>query len=194
MVEVALLALLVLMLTLTIGVPLPFCFGAALMVMSVVGGVTMKGTMVWGFGQLANPILLAIPLFILAGTLMSVSGLAASLLRLVNIFIGHVRGGLGVVATLSCALIGAISGSGLTGVAAIGPLLIPEMVRQGYPRGYSSALVACSSVLGLLIPPSVTMIVFGWVTDTSILAAFLATLGPGLLLMKRPGFRGGWLV
>ena len=183
MVEIAMLSLLVLVLTLSIGVPLPFCFGAALMVMSVIGGVTMKGAMLWGMGQLANPILLAIPLFILAGTLMSVSGLAASLLRLVNIFIGHVRGGLGVVATCSCALIGAISGSGLTGVAAIGPLLIPEMVRQGYPRGYASALVACSSVLGLLIPPSVTMIVYGWVTDTSILAAFLATLGPGLLIM-----------
>ena len=70
------------------------------MVMSLVGGVTMKGTMLWGFGQLANPVLLAIPLFILAGTLMSVSGIAASLLQLVNVFIGHVRGGLGVVATV----------------------------------------------------------------------------------------------
>ncbi len=182
MVEVALLALGVLVLTLSIGVPLPFCFGSALMVMSLVGGVTMKGTMLWGFGQLANPVLLAIPLFILAGTLMSASGIAASLLRLVNIFIGHIRGGLGVVAAVCCAIIGAISGSGLTGVAAIGPLLIPEMARQGYPRGYASALVACSSVLGLLIPPSVTMIVYGWVTDTSILACFLATLGPGLLI------------
>ncbi len=182
MVEIALIALGVLVLTLSIGVPLPFCFGAALMVMSLVGGITMKGTMMWGFSQLANPVLLAIPLFILAGTLMSVSGIAASLLRLVNVFIGHIRGGLGVVATVSCAIIGAISGSGLTGVAAIGPLLIPEMAKQGYPRGYASALVACSSVLGLLIPPSVTMIVYGWVTDTSILAAFLATLGPGLLI------------
>ena len=182
MVEIALLALGVLVITLTIGVPLPFCFGAALMVMSLVGGITMKGTMMWGFSQLANPVLLAIPLFILAGTLMSASGIAASLLRLVNVFIGHIRGGLGVVATVSCAIIGAISGSGLTGVAAVGPLLIPEMAKQGYPRGYASALVACSSVLGLLIPPSVTMIVYGWVTDTSILAAFLATLGPGLMI------------
>jgi len=182
MVEVAVLALGVLVLTLSIGVPLPFCFGSALMVMSLVGGVTMKGTMLWGFGQLANPVLLAIPLFILAGTLMSASGIAASLLKLVNVFIGHIRGGLGVVATVSCAIIGAISGSGLTGVAAVGPLLIPEMAKQGYPRGYASALVACSSVLGLLIPPSVTMIVYGWVTDTSILACFLATLGPGLLI------------
>jgi tripartite ATP-independent transporter DctM subunit len=182
MIEIALLSLGVLVATLTIGIPLPFCFGAALMVMSLLGGITMKGTMLWGIGQLVNPVLLAIPLFILAGTLMSVSGIAASLLRFVNIFIGHIRGGLGAVATLSCAIIGAISGSGLTGVAAIGPLLIPEMVRQGYPRGYSAALVACSSVLGLLIPPSVTMIVFGWVTETSILAAFLSTLGPGLLI------------
>jgi len=183
MVEIALAALAILVITLSIGVPLPMCFGAALMVMSLIGGVTMKGTMLWGYGQLANPVLLAIPLFILAGTLMSVSGIAASLLKLVNVFIGHVRGGLGVVATLCCAIIGAISGSGLTGVAAIGPLLIPEMAKQGYPRAYASALVACSSVLGLLIPPSVTMIVYGWVTDTSILASFLATLGPGLMIM-----------
>ena len=182
MLEVALLALAVLVVALSIGVPLPMCFGAGLMVMSLLGGVTMKGTMLWGFGQLGNPVLLAIPLFILAGTLMSVSGIAASLLKLVDVFIGHVRGGLGVVATLSCAVIGAISGSGLTGVAAIGPLLIPEMTKQGYPRGYATALVACSSVLGLLIPPSVTMIVYGWVTDTSILASFLATLGPGLMI------------
>ncbi|UCE30107.1 MAG: TRAP transporter large permease [Burkholderiales bacterium] len=182
MLEVAFLAIGVLVLTLTLGVPLPFCFGAGLMVMSLLGGVTMKGNMLWGFGQLANPVLLAIPLFVLAGTLMSQSGIAAALLRFVNVFVGHVRGGLGVVASVSCAIIGAISGSGLTGVAAIGPLLIPEMERQGYPRAYATALIANSSVLGLLIPPSVTMIVYGWVTDTSILACFLATLGPGLLI------------
>lgn len=105
-----------------------------------------------------------------------------SLLNFVNIFVGRIRGGMGVVATFSCALIGAISGSGLTGVAATGPLLIPEMVSKGYPRGYATALVANSSVLGLLIPPSVTMIIYGWVTDTSILACFLASAGPGLLI------------
>ncbi len=142
----------------------------------------MKGTMVWGFTQLANPVLLCIPLFVFAGTIMSESGIAASLLRFVNIFVGRIRGGLGVVAAVSCAIIGAISGSGLTGVAATGPLLIPEMAAKGYPRGYATALVANSSILGLLIPPSVTMIIYGWVTDTSILACFLATLGPGLLI------------
>ena len=183
MVEVTLLAVGVLVLFLTLGVPLPFCFGGALMVMYFVGDVIMKGNILWGFQQLGNPILLAIPLFVLAGTIMSESGIAASLLRFVNAFIGHVRGGLGVVAAVSCAVIGAISGSGLTGIAAIGPLLIPEMEKRGYPREYATALIANSSILGLLIPPSVTMIVYGWVTDTSILACFLATLGPGLLIM-----------
>lgn len=183
MIEIALLAITVLVVTLTLGVPLPYCFGAALMVMYFFGGVTMKGMMLWGTQQLGNPVLLAIPLFVLAGTVMSESGIAASLLRFVNAFIGHIRGGLGVVAAVSCAVIGAISGSGLTGIAAIGPLLIPEMEKRGYPREYATALIANSSILGLLIPPSVTMIVYGWVTDTSILACFLATLGPGLLIM-----------
>jgi tripartite ATP-independent transporter DctM subunit len=183
MVEIALMAVGVLVLLLTLGVPLPYCFGGGLMVMYFVGDVTMKGNMLWGFQQLGNPVLLAIPLFVLAGTVMSQSGIAGSLLNFVNGFIGHVRGGLGVVAAVSCAIIGAISGSGLTGIAAIGPLLIPEMEKRGYPREYATALVANSSILGLLIPPSVTMIVYGWVTDTSILACFLATAGPGLLVM-----------
>ncbi len=181
-VTVSLISLGVLVVLLSFGVPLPYCFGGALMVMCSFGGGTMKGTMVWGFTQLANPVLLCIPLFVFAGTIMSESGIAASLLRFVNIFVGRIRGGLGVVASVSCAIIGAISGSGLTGVAATGPLLIPEMAAKGYPRGYATALVANSSILGLLIPPSVTMIIYGWVTDTSILACFLATLGPGLLI------------
>ena len=183
MVEVALIAVAALVVLLTLGVPLPFCFGAGLAVMYYLGDAIMRGNFMWGFQQLGNPVLLAIPLFVLAGTIMSQSGIAASLLKFVNVFIGHIRGGLGVMAAVSCAIIGAISGSGLTGVAAVGPLLIPEMERHGYPRAYATALVANSSILGLLIPPSVTMIVYGWVTDTSILACFLATLGPGLLIM-----------
>jgi tripartite ATP-independent transporter DctM subunit len=181
-VTVSLIALAILVFLLSFGVPLPYCFGGALMFMVFFGGATMKGTMLWGFSQLSNPVLLCIPLFVFAGTIMSESGIAASLLRFVNIFVGRIRGGLGVVATMSCAIIGAISGSGLTGVAATGPLLIPEMTAKGYPRGFATALVTNSSVLGLLIPPSVTMIIYGWVTDTSILACFLATLGPGLLI------------
>jgi len=167
---------------LTMGVPLPFCFGGGLMFMATAGDVTMKGMMMWGLNQITNPVILCVPLFIFAGSLMSESGIAESLLDFVNVFVGRIKGGLGVVAAVSCAIIGAISGSGLTGIAATGPILIPRMEKEGYPRGYATALVTDSSILGLLIPPSVTMIVYGWVTETSILACFLSTVGPGILI------------
>jgi len=168
---------------LTIGVPLPFCFGGALLFMTFFAKTSMKGLLIWGFSQVTNPVLLAIPLFILAGGVMSESGIAKSLLDFVNSFIGRIKGGLGVVAVVTCAIIGAISGSGFTGVAATGPILIPRMVKEKYPRSYATALVTCSSILGLLIPPSVIMIIYGWVTETSILACFIATVGPGLLIV-----------
>ncbi|MCF7935591.1 MAG: TRAP transporter large permease [Synergistales bacterium] len=182
MLTIVLFSLIILVVFLTLGVPLPFCFGGALMFMSIVGEVTMKGMMLWGIGQITNPVLLCVPLFIFAGTIMSESGIARYLLEFVNVFVGRIKGGLGVVSAVACAIIGAISGSGFTGVAAMGPILIPRMEEEGYPRGYATALVVNSSILGLLIPPSVIMIVYGWVTETSILACFLATVGPGVLI------------
>ncbi len=164
-------------------VPLPYCFGGALLFMSFFGDVSMKSMMLWAFDQMINPVLLASPMFILAGILMGGSGIAKKLLDFVDVFIGHIKGGLGVVCCVTCAIIGAISGSGFTGVAATGPIMIPRMVEQGYPRGFSTALLSVSSILGLLIPPSAIMILYGWVTETSILACFLSTLGPGLLIM-----------
>jgi len=183
MMTIVLFDMLVLIILLTLGVPLSFCFGGALLFMSIFTEVSMKGLFLWGFNQIINPILLTIPLFVLAGGVMSESGIAKYLLNFVNTFIGRLKGGLGVVAVVTCAIIGAISGSGLTGVAAIGPILIPQMVKEKYPRGYATALVTCSSILGLLIPPSTIMIIYGWVTETSILACFLATVGPGLLIV-----------
>ncbi len=178
----ALVSLGILVFLLSLGVPLPFCFGGALMYMSIVAEVSMKGMLMWGLQQILSPVLLCAPLFIFAGGLMSECGIARSLLDFVDTFVGRIRGGLGVVAAVSCAIIGAISGSGLTGLAATGPILIPRMAERGYPRGYAAALVTDSSILGLLIPPSVVMVVYGWVTETSILACFLSTLIPGILI------------
>lgn len=183
MISLTLASLGVLVVLLTFGVPLPFCFGGALAYMALVGNVSMKGMLMWGLQQILSPVLLCVPLFIFAGGLMGISGIAKYLLDFVDGFVGRIKGGLGVVATVTCAIIGAISGSGFTGVAATGPLLIPRMVEKGYPRGYATALITDSSILGLLIPPSVIMIVFGWVTETSILACFLSTVIPGLLVM-----------
>lgn len=183
MLEEAIISLLILVLMLSFGSPLPFCFGGALMYMCFFTPVSMKGMLMWSLQQVLSPVLLCVPLFIFAGSLMSESGIARHLLDFVDTFIGRIRGGLGVVASVTCAIIGAISGSGFTGVAAIGPILIPRMVEKGYPRGYATALITDSSILGLLIPPSVIMIVYGWVTETSILACFLATVLPGILVM-----------
>jgi len=171
----------ILMILLSVGVPIAFCFSGALLFMSIIGEVSMKGMMLWGLQQILSPALLCIPLFIFAGALMSDSGIAKRLLEFVDIFVGRVRGGLGYVATISSAIIGAISGSAFTGVAATGNILIPEMEKRGYPRPFATALVTVSSILGVLIPPSTPMILFGWVTGTSVLACFLSTVGPGLL-------------
>lgn len=183
MLTIVLLDVILLIFLLMLSIPLPYTFGGALAFMVIFGDVSMKSMMFWGFNQIISPVLLASPLFILAGTLMGESGIAERLLDFADIFVGKIKGGIGVVAVVTCAIIGAISGSGFTGVAATGPILIPRMVEEGYPRGYSTALVTVSSVLGLLIPPSVIMIIYGWVTDTSILAAFLSTVGPGLLIV-----------
>ena len=182
MLTIVLIDVILLVTLLMLSVPLPYCFGGALAFMAVAGGASMRSMMLWGFSQMISPILLASPLFILAGLIMARSGVAEHLLNFADIFVGRIKGGIGVVAVTTCAVIGAISGSGFTGVAATGPVLIPRMVEQGYPRGYATALVTVSSVLGLLIPPSVIMIIYGWVTETSILAAFLSTVGPGLAI------------
>lgn len=182
MITMVAICVLLLIVLLICGVALPFCFGAALMFMAFTGGVLMKSMLLWDYTQIISTTLLASPLFILAGTYMGGSGIATKLLDFVDSFVGRIRGGLGVVSVISCAIIGAISGSGFTGVAATGPVIIPRMTNQGYPRGYATALVTVSSVLGLLIPPSGIMILYGWQTGTSILACFMATVGPGVLI------------
>ena len=174
--------IIILVVLLMLSIPLPYCFGGALMFLALCGDVSMKSMMLWVYTQSIGTVLLASPMFILAGTYMGGSGVAQKLLDLCDAFVGRIKGGLGIVSIVTCAIIGAISGSGFTGVAATGPIMIPRMVEQGYPRGFATALVTVSSVLGLLIPPSAIMIIYGWITETSILACFLSTVGPGLLV------------
>lgn len=180
--EALFIALAVIILYIFIGGPIPFCFGLALMIMHYVGDISMKGLLMFGLYQLTNPILLSVPLFVFAGKIMAESGIAKHLLNFVNDFVGHIRGGLGVVSVITCAILGAVSGSAMTGVAATAPIMLPRMLEEGYPRDYAAALITTSSVLGLLIPPSITMISYGWLSDTSIVACFMATLVPGLLI------------
>ncbi|MDY4033091.1 MAG: TRAP transporter large permease [Pyramidobacter sp.] len=180
-VTLSIISLLILMILLSLGVPIAFCFSGALLFMVTFGGISMKGMMMWGLQQILSPSLLCVPLFIYAGSLMSGSGIAKYLLDFVDVFVGRVKGGLGIVAIVTCGIMGAISGSAFTGLAATGSMLIPEMVKRGYPRSCATALITASSILGTLIPPSTPMIIFGWVTNTNVLACFLSTVGPGIL-------------
>jgi len=170
---------------LIIGVPVPFCFAAACLFLFALGDIGNASFLIGaGFGKISSIIIVAIPLYILAGGLMSHGGIAGRLIEVADAALGRTKGGLGLVVICTTAVFGAISGMASSAVAAIGTIMIPKMVDRGYDRAYAATLVSASSVLALLIPPSASMILFGWVTGTSITACFLAPVVPGLLLIS----------
>lgn len=126
--------------------------------------------------------LLAVILFTLAGNIMSRGGIAHRLIRLAEVFLGRSTGGLGIVAIVACMVVASISGTGSATVAAIGLAMIPAMVRKGYDRAFSGALVAAAGGIGVIIPPSVVMIVYAVTARVSVTDMFLAGLLPGLLV------------
>ena len=172
-----------------LGVPVALTFVAAAVFLVVFGDYGSTTFLITsGFSKVSSVVLLAIPLYILAGAIMTQGGIALRLLEFADAFFGRFRSGLGFVVVVTTAVFGAISGMASSAVAAIGSITIPRMVEQGYDRGYATALVSCSAVLALLIPPSASMILFGWVTSTSIAACFLAPVIPALLLISLFGF------
>lgn len=134
------------------------------------------------FAGMNSSSLLAIPFFILAGNLMSRS-ITTKLIEVANAFIGHIKGSLGMVTVVASGLFGAISGSGVATASAIGGITIPAMKREGYPAPFASAVASISSILGPIIPPSVTLIVYASITNVSVSQLFIGSVIPGLLLI-----------
>jgi tripartite ATP-independent transporter DctM subunit len=126
--------------------------------------------------------LLAIPFFILMGELMNASGMTGRLIRLADDLVGHVTGGLAQVNVVTNALVGGPSGSSNADAAVISKVLVPEMVKRGYDRAWSSALTAAGSVMGPIIPPGIGLILFGYLADVSIGRLFIGGVIPGILL------------
>lgn len=126
--------------------------------------------------------LMAIPLFILAGNLMSVGGISQRLVDLAKAMVGGIQGGLAATCVLTCMLFASVSGSSVATTFAIGAILIPAMVKHGYPKPFAASVQASSAELGVLIPPSIPLILYAVSTDTSVGQLFLAGLGPGLLV------------
>jgi C4-dicarboxylate transporter DctM subunit len=126
--------------------------------------------------------LLAIPFFILAGTFMTTGGVARRMIAFANALVGHFRGGLAMAALLACAFFAAVSGSSPATVVAVGSIMIAGMVKSGYTKSFGAGLICNAGTLGILIPPSIVLVVYGAVTESSIAALFLAGILPGLLL------------
>ncbi|MBK5206822.1 MAG: TRAP transporter large permease subunit, partial [Polaromonas sp.] len=126
--------------------------------------------------------IMAIPFFILAGNFLTHGGVAHRMIRFASSMVGHLHGGLGLAGVLACALFAAISGSSPATVVAIGSILLPAMVKAGYPMRFGAGVVTTSGGLGILIPPSIAMIIYAVSTNTSIGALFIAGVIPGILL------------
>lgn len=134
------------------------------------------------FAGLHHSTLMAIPGFIFAGAIMARGGVSKYLIEALRAWLGHMRGGLSVVTVLACMIFAAISGSSPATAAAVGSILIPGMVAAGYPRHYAMGLVAASGTLGILIPPSIPLIIYGTIAEESIGKLFAAGVIPGLFL------------
>lgn len=126
--------------------------------------------------------MMAIPFFILAGTIMSAGGIAKRLVDCAAAFIGSIVGGLGAVVGIASMFFGALSGSSLATVSAIGSIMVPQMKRKGYDDGYSAVFTACAGTVGAVIPPSIPLVIYGVCTGTSIGDLFIAGIIPGILI------------
>ena len=167
-----------------IGVPVTFALGISSAV-----AIAVKGLPLLALPQRMVPALsdnfsiIAIPLFILAGNIIGRGGMGERLIRLANILVGRTRGALSstniIVASM---LFGGISGSATADTSAVGTVLIPAMVKEGYDRAFATAVTVVSSPLGTIIPPSIIIIVYCWVTESSVAALFAAGYLPGLLI------------
>jgi|TARA_R110002072_G_scaffold97728_8_gene214927 tripartite ATP-independent transporter DctM subunit len=176
-------AILILLVLMVIGVPVAWSFAGVLMFLVWAYDVNTATFLLQGFRSLDSVILLALPLFVLAGYLMQSGGVARRLIGFMELLVRGRKGGLGAALVLSSGVFGAISGTATAAVAAIGTIMVDPLAERGYPRGYTSALLGLSSLLGILFPPSITLILFGVVTRQSITALFAATILPGVLLM-----------
>lgn len=163
-------------------VPLGFSLAVAGMTAYIVGGDSLL-TMAQSYYDSVNSFpLIAVPMFFLAGIVMERGGLSRRLVDVAEAMIGGIRGGLGMVTILASMFFSAISGSGPATTAAVGGVMVPSLLERKYPRGFAGAIVATGGTLGVMIPPSILLILYGVITGVSITGLFMAALLPGLFI------------
>lgn len=181
MVSIGIAMVLVIFLIIT-GVPIMYAFMAASLGLVVILGLDPSFIISYGYDSTNAVVLLCVPLYVCVGTIMAKSDIGRALINFVDLFVGRIKGGLGIAGVFASAIFGAISGSTTATLTCIGPIVIPKMIEDGYPRGHAAALITNACPLGYFIPPSALMIVYAWSARQSILACFLATVIPGIIL------------
>lgn len=168
---------------LILGVPIIVALGLSCMFSVVITGAADIGVLVQNMFNAGNSFaLMAVPFFILAGNIMSEGGVSRRLVNLAGAFFGRMNGGLALVATVASTFFGAVSGSAPATTAAIGGVMIKPMIEKGYDKNFAAAVVAASGTIGLIIPPSITMVLYGVSTGVSIGALFLGGIIPGIII------------
>src|SRR5436305_1552430 len=163
------------------GMPIFLVLGACAAVLYYVSGLPMVGLAQNMIDQLNSTTLMALPLFVMAAAFMRRGGVAQALVDLSIAWLGGIKGSLGLVAVVSCALFAAISGSSVATALAMGTILLPAMLERGYPRSFALGVLGASGTIGVVIPPSLALILYGIVTEQSVPRLFLAGILPGLL-------------
>ena len=182
--------LLVLMLT---GMPISIALG--LTVLTFIFGFTqvpVESVALKLFTGIEKFEIMAIPFFILAGNFLTHGGVARRMINFATSMVGHWHGGLGLAGVLACALFAAVSGSSPATVVAIGSILLPAMTKAGFPKQFGAGIITTSGALGILIPPSIVMVMYSVSTNTSVGALFMAGVIPGLLLAFLLGLTAWW--
>jgi len=179
---IGLVLFLVFFILLLIGSPIMVALGMATMTCFFLLDISVSIMIEKAFSQLTAFPLMALPCFVLAGALMEASGISRRLVHIAENIVGPIPGGLAVSTTLSCVFFGAISGSGPATTAAVGMLMIPAMTDRGYNKAYAAATTATAGGIGIIIPPSIPMVIYGVTGQQSISAMFMGGILPGLLI------------
>src|SRR5947207_11131694 len=136
--------------------------------------------------------IMAIPFFILAGNFLTHGGVARRMINFASSMVGHWAGGLGLAGVMACALFAAVSGSSVATVVAVGSIMLPAMVKAGYPKRFRAGVITTSGALGILLPPSIVMVMYSVATNTSVGTLFMAGVVPGLMLAFMLGALTWW--
>lgn len=173
----------VLLLLLLIGVPVGFAIGGATMFsMAIFSDLNMAINAQYAYSGIFSFTVMAIPFFMLAGVIMSTGGIAKKIVNFASTLISFVNGAIGSVTIIACMFFGALSGSGMATTSAIGGMMIPEMKKKGYDPAYAATIVCFGGIVGPIIPPSLSFVLYGATTGVSIPQLFLAGVLPGILL------------